>query len=261
MPKTHNFFLIGLFWLLALTAGAETQSRLTFYHADLNGTVLATTDEAGNLKWRRSHAPYGEPLTQDTHPETVAYTGHVQDKSTGLVYMQARYYDPRTGRFLSQDPVGFVDTNPMSFNRYVYANNNPYRYRDPDGLWAVSIEGYVGYGGGISFGQNPGTEEFFIGIKAGFGVGGGFEYSPMASSPQEKNYFGLYANGGVSLGNGDFSMEFNEGVVSGNGTGSTDRHSGREPNFSVSEDNPIKAKASASFGISAIKTFEFIDDE
>jgi uncharacterized protein RhaS with RHS repeats len=45
--------------------------------------------------------------------------------------MQARYYDPVIGRFYSNDPIGFRDVH--SFNRYAYANNNPYKYVDPDG--------------------------------------------------------------------------------------------------------------------------------
>ncbi|WP_435274237.1 RHS repeat-associated core domain-containing protein [Psychrobium sp. nBUS_13] len=49
--------------------------------------------------------------------------------------MQARYYDPVIGRFYSNDPVGFRDVH--SFNRYVYANNNPYKYTDPTGKVAV----------------------------------------------------------------------------------------------------------------------------
>jgi len=47
--------------------------------------------------------------------------------------MQQRYYDPQIGRFLSNDPVSTdVDTG-NNFNRYWYANNNPYRFNDPDG--------------------------------------------------------------------------------------------------------------------------------
>ena len=62
------------------------------------------------------------------------YTGHVQDDELGLVYMQARYYDPAIGRFYSNDPVGYTDKNPiMSFNRYLYVNNNPYKHTDPNG--------------------------------------------------------------------------------------------------------------------------------
>jgi uncharacterized protein RhaS with RHS repeats len=48
--------------------------------------------------------------------------------------MQARYYDPVIGRFYSNDPVGWTPDNPvMSFNRYLYVNNNPYKYTDPNG--------------------------------------------------------------------------------------------------------------------------------
>lgn len=50
-----------------------------------------------------------------------------------MTYAQARFYDPLIGRFLSTDPVYFSDDNPFTFNRYAYANNNPYKYKDPDG--------------------------------------------------------------------------------------------------------------------------------
>jgi uncharacterized protein RhaS with RHS repeats len=46
--------------------------------------------------------------------------------------MQARYYDPVIGRFYSNDPIGFRDIH--SFNRYAYANNNPFSFVDPDGM-------------------------------------------------------------------------------------------------------------------------------
>jgi uncharacterized protein RhaS with RHS repeats len=47
--------------------------------------------------------------------------------------MQQRYYDPLAGRFLSVDPVVTDTKTGDSFNRYAYAENNPFRYRDPDG--------------------------------------------------------------------------------------------------------------------------------
>jgi uncharacterized protein RhaS with RHS repeats len=49
--------------------------------------------------------------------------------------MQARYYDPVIGRFYSNDPVGVMghDSAVHGFNRYAYANNNPYKYTDPTG--------------------------------------------------------------------------------------------------------------------------------
>ncbi|HUD43043.1 MAG TPA: RHS repeat-associated core domain-containing protein [Dokdonella sp.] len=60
----------------------------------------------------------------------IALCGHYTDFATGLSYMQQRYYDPYAGRFLAVDPVA---ASPGSFNRYWYANNNPYKFVDPDG--------------------------------------------------------------------------------------------------------------------------------
>ncbi|MEP1444751.1 MAG: RHS repeat-associated core domain-containing protein [Paraglaciecola sp.] len=67
----------------------------------------------------------------ETPKDDIGYTGHKFDTDLGLSYMQARYYDPVIGRFYSNDPVGF--NNVHNFNRYAYANNNPYKYTDPDG--------------------------------------------------------------------------------------------------------------------------------
>jgi RHS repeat-associated protein len=66
----------------------------------------------------------------------VGYTGHVEDGATGLSYMQQRYYDPQLGLFLSVDPVTAYDQPLVAFNRYRYANNNPYKFFDPDGRFS-----------------------------------------------------------------------------------------------------------------------------
>ncbi|MBT1449255.1 RHS repeat-associated core domain-containing protein, partial [Glaciecola sp. XM2] len=59
------------------------------------------------------------------------------DSDTGLVYMQARYYDPVIGRFYSNDPVGVLghvkQGSVQGFNRYKYSYNNPLKLIDPDG--------------------------------------------------------------------------------------------------------------------------------
>ena len=75
--------------------------------------------------------PYGLQLAP-APADGPGYTGHVYDAATGLNYMQQRYYDPGIGRFLSIDPVSATSVGG-NFNRYWYADNNPYRFYDPDG--------------------------------------------------------------------------------------------------------------------------------
>ncbi|WP_275428567.1 RHS repeat-associated core domain-containing protein [Stenotrophomonas maltophilia] len=57
----------------------------------------------------------------------------MSDAATGLSYMQQRYMDPQLGMFLSMDPVTAYDQPVGQFNRYRYANGNPYKFTDPDG--------------------------------------------------------------------------------------------------------------------------------
>lgn len=68
-------------------------------------------------KKRRNHEPYGEP-EEKLFANGPDFTGHVMDSYTRLIYMQARYYDPIQGRFLSTDPA---EATPGGFNRYWYA--------------------------------------------------------------------------------------------------------------------------------------------
>ena len=81
---------------------------------------------------RTAYEAYGN-TTSGAAPSSIGFTGHVNDSATGLVYMQQRYYDPIAGRFISLDPVTADADSGSAFNRFKYANNNPYRYTDPDG--------------------------------------------------------------------------------------------------------------------------------
>jgi len=134
-PVSSSLFRI-LFALLLLSLGVQcayAERKTTYYHTDGLGSVIAASNESGALLWRKEYAPFGEQLDSTGEQEKLAYTGKEHDDVTGLTYFGARYYDPHLGRFMGVDPVGFVDSNPMSFNRYAYVNNNPYKYVDPDG--------------------------------------------------------------------------------------------------------------------------------
>ena len=129
-------------------AGAVNPTvQVRYQHTDMLGTPVMETDVAGQVVSRSVYEPFGKRLGGEK--AGIGYTGHLQDEDLGLTYMQARYYDPLIGRFYSNDPVGF--TNVHSFNRYAYANNNPYKYTDPDGKAA---ESYLNRPSGVSIQQN-----------------------------------------------------------------------------------------------------------
>lgn len=105
-----------------------------YYYTDPNGNVLAKTDAQGNIVASYDYTPYGTAVTAlGSPPDGPGYSGHVNDPETGLIYMQARYYAPGFGRFLSPDPDVPAPGNVFNFNRYEYVNNNPIMGVDPTG--------------------------------------------------------------------------------------------------------------------------------
>src|SRR5690606_2114745 len=117
-----------------LTASATN----TFLHVDQHGTPSVETDSAGVRLDRAIALPYGSP-SDSLFREGPGFTGHQTDSATGLIYMQARYYDPVGQRFFSVDPLDVSATNGGNFSRYWYANNNPYGFVDPDGREQINL--------------------------------------------------------------------------------------------------------------------------
>jgi RHS repeat-associated protein len=130
----------------SLLVAEKSGSTVDYMYTDLLGSPIAGNNGSA---YKEHYRPWGE---KKDHPlqlsDDVGYTGHQSDIETGLTYMQARYYDPVVGRFYAVDPVGFVTENSMSFNRYLYVNNNPYKYNDPDGRWLNLATAAVGAGVG-----------------------------------------------------------------------------------------------------------------
>lgn len=129
-----SFKAILLVTLLFLATAINAAQTVTYFHNDIAGTPLIATDASGNVVWKENYYPYGERLNPETKRDNkLWFTGKPYDQDTGLTYLGARYYNPLLGRFMGIDPKGFDPENIHSFNRYAYANNNPYRYVDPDG--------------------------------------------------------------------------------------------------------------------------------
>lgn len=94
--------------------------------------------ENGN---KQHYLPFGASVEGEIND--VGYTGHKFDKDIGLSYMQARYYDPVLGRFMSPDPIGSAD----QFNLFAYVGNDPINNNDPTGRFGAGFEqGFKGGG-------------------------------------------------------------------------------------------------------------------
>ena len=130
-----------LFAGLALLAGLAPAQTVTYFHNDLSGTPMVATDAGGNVVWKENYRPYGERLNNPSAEagNAIGFAGKPFDAVTGLSYMGARYYDPVLGRFMGVDSAPADPGSVHGFNRYAYANNNPYKYVDPDGHSPIDV--------------------------------------------------------------------------------------------------------------------------
>lgn len=128
--------------LLCLSCDFAQAGKVTYVYVDPQGTPLAEADESGNIIASFDYKPYGS-VAMGAAPNGPGYTGHVNDPDIGLVYMQARYYDPVVARFFSVDSKAVVAGNAFNFNRYAYANSNPIINIDPDGRDCTRAGDYV----------------------------------------------------------------------------------------------------------------------
>jgi RHS repeat-associated protein len=117
---------------LERTNGSGTTAGFPLY--DAHGNNVATLTRSGSsfaVNDRRSYDAWGVVRAQqsggDPKLRYCAKLGHVQDDESGLIYMRARFFEPGTGRFVSQDPAR------DGANWYIYAHNTPVNGVDTDG--------------------------------------------------------------------------------------------------------------------------------
>jgi RHS repeat-associated protein len=106
-----------------------------FYHKDHLGSTRVVTDASGNTVATYKFAPYGSVDSHTGADMKYGFTGKEGTADTGLIYFGARFYDPEVGRFTTMDPA--MD----GLNYYTYANNNPIKNIDPNGLWVQNDMG------------------------------------------------------------------------------------------------------------------------
>jgi RHS repeat-associated protein len=127
-----NYYIYGVGLLYQVTETATATNTLT-YHYDYRGSTIALSADNGLVTDRIEYSAYGlTTYRAGTNDTPFLFNGRygVQTDNNGLLYMQARYYNPYLCRFVSQDPSGFSG----GLNWFAYANGNPVSYLDPFGL-------------------------------------------------------------------------------------------------------------------------------
>lgn len=104
-----------------------------YFLGDALGSTRQMADTAGNITQSQSYDPFGNNIGAMGDESSILGFAGEQTDATGYQFLRARYYDPGTGRFLSQDTFpGYLDQS-QSQNPYVYGLNNPVLYLDPSG--------------------------------------------------------------------------------------------------------------------------------
>ncbi len=114
------------------------------YRKNLQGDIVAILDECGCTRGTYEYDAWGKIIWQGGSElltiNPFRYRGDYYDEETGLYYLNSRYYDPETGRFISPDSLKYLEPETCNgLNLYAYCGNNPINYIDPTGCFPFAI--------------------------------------------------------------------------------------------------------------------------
>jgi RHS repeat-associated protein len=122
-----------------ILAEEDATGKVLWPLTDAVGSVRDVVDNTGKVVNHIVYDAYGKVVSQ-TNPGVgldYGFQGHQYDSATGLDHVRARFYDPATGRFLSEDPAGPNGNGP---NLYRFVGNQPTISVDPTGLSPATRE-------------------------------------------------------------------------------------------------------------------------
>ncbi|MEM7223637.1 MAG: PKD domain-containing protein [Pseudomonadota bacterium] len=113
-------------------SGAFEANESFAYHTDALGSVTEITDHSGVTVASKLYDGYGNILAETgSLAQPYAFTAREFDSENGSYFYRARYYNPESGRFITEDPIGFAGGDQ---NMYRYVLNGPINRADPFGL-------------------------------------------------------------------------------------------------------------------------------
>jgi RHS repeat-associated protein len=136
----------------------------SFYGYDGGGSVRALTNAAGAVTDTYDYDAFGNKINSaGTTPNNYLYRGEFFDSDLGLYYLRARWMNPLTGRFMSQDPLRGNLRIPITNHKYIYAGANPVTFIDPMGREEVEYAGLLS--------KSEVASKFFATIGCGAAIG------------------------------------------------------------------------------------------
>lgn len=169
-----------------------------FYINNIQGDITGIVDTDGNIIVKYDYDSYGNMINCETdsgfddvsNANSYTYRGYRYDSEIGMYYLNSRYYNPETGRFISSDGLIGIDGEILSTNMYAYCQNDPVNSVDPFGFWVASILGFTFQASGINslslsiWWVFDGKGNQGLLITAGIGIGlasASFSWSPFFS--------------------------------------------------------------------------------
>ena len=142
---TATDFLYGQEGLIGFTYNGEKY----LYEKNLLGDIVKIIDSTGAIVGEYSYTAFGE-CTIVTNINNIAsinpfrYRGYYLESNTGLYYLKSRFYNPVTGRFISQDSLKYLQPDTINgLNLFAYCYNNPTIHVDPSGHSAILVIGLL----------------------------------------------------------------------------------------------------------------------
>ncbi len=116
----------------------ESSSGLFYFHYDGLGSTRLLTDSTSSVTDTYQYDAFGNLLAQTgTTENNYLFTGEQFDPNLGFYYLRARYMNPQVGRFVSMDTWAGENYDPISLNKYLYANADPVNHVDPTGNFSI----------------------------------------------------------------------------------------------------------------------------
>jgi RHS repeat-associated protein len=134
--NTATSSVVEYFYADGLLVASVNGSSTSYFHEDALGSVRLESGASLTTLYASDYTPYGG-LSGASGVVSFAYTGKMKDPATALYYSGARWYNAGIWRFITEDSYPTQLSNPLSQNRYIYAEDNPMTLTDPTGHYSV----------------------------------------------------------------------------------------------------------------------------